>query len=86
MKHNLCVALPALTGAVILSLSAAPLLPVTAAPAAQTASAGAVSQITDYSAVFDADYYYQTYPDLQTSIGNDPAVLLSHFIKTGMAE
>ena len=86
MKHNLRVTLPVLTGAAVLSLSAAPLLPVNAAPAAQTIFAGAVSQITDYSAVFDADYYYQTYPDLQTSIGNDPAALLSHFIKTGMAE
>ena len=86
MKHNLRVPLPVLTGAAVLSLSAAPLLPVNAAPAAQTISAGAVSQITDYSAVFDADYYYQTYPDLQASIGNDPASLLSHFIKTGMAE
>ena len=86
MKHNLRVTLPVLTGAAVLSLSAAPLLPVNAAPAAQTISAGAVSQITDYSAVFDADYYYQTYPDLQASIGNDPASLLSHFIKTGMAE
>ena len=86
MKHNLRVTLPVLTGAAVLSLSAAPLLPVNAAPAAQTISAGAVSQITDYSAVFDADYYYQTYPDLQASIGNDPASLLSHFIKIGMAE
>lgn len=86
MKHNLRTTLPALTGAVVLSLSAAPLLSVNAAPAAQTASVGTLSQITDYSAVFDADYYYQTYPDLQASIGNDPATLLSHFIKTGMAE
>ncbi|MGN0376896.1 MAG: VanW family protein [Suilimivivens sp.] len=40
----------------------------------------------DYSAVFDADYYYQTYPDLQKNIGNDPAALLNHFITTGMKE
>lgn len=96
MKHNLHFTLPVLTGAVVLSLSTAPLLPVIAAPtdsqaavsgttgsASSTASA---SQITDYSAVFDADYYYQTYPDLQASVGNDPAALLSHFIKTGMKE
>lgn len=96
MKHNLRVTLPALTGAVVLSLAAAPLLPVNAAPAVSqsssssaavsTSSNAAISQITDYSAVFDADYYYQAYPDLQASIGNDPSALLSHFIKTGMRE
>ncbi|MGN1179976.1 MAG: VanW family protein [Suilimivivens sp.] len=40
----------------------------------------------DYSAVFDADYYYQTYSDLQNSIGNDPDALFNHFITTGMKE
>lgn len=40
----------------------------------------------DYSLVFDADYYYQTYPDLQQSIGNNPAALLNHFINSGMKE
>lgn len=42
--------------------------------------------IQDYSAVFDAEYYYNTYPDLQQNIGNDPAALLNHFITSGMKE
>lgn len=50
-------------------------------------SAAAVSNISyDYSPVFDADYYYRTYPDLQQNIGNDPAALLNHFLTTGMKE
>lgn len=40
----------------------------------------------DYSSVFDADYYYNLYPDLQKSIGNNPAELLYHYINYGMAE
>lgn len=40
----------------------------------------------DYSSVFDADYYYNTYPDLQQNIGKNPAALLNHFITTGMKE
>lgn len=53
----------------------------------QTASA-AENQAADldYSLVFDADYYYQTYPDLQQNIGNNPSALLNHFITTGMKE
>lgn len=53
-----------------------------------TAAANQTDQaaITDYSDVFDADYYYQTYPDLQQSIGYDSASLLNHFITIGMKE
>lgn len=40
----------------------------------------------DYSPVFNADYYYQSYPDLQQNIGNDPKALLNHFVNTGMKE
>lgn len=40
----------------------------------------------DYSSVFDANYYYNTYPDLQQTVGNDPAALLEHFTKVGMKE
>ena len=58
-----------------------PVQTVTAANSTVTCSVKA-----DYSAVFDADYYYLTYPDLQQSIGNDPAALLKHFITTGMKE
>lgn len=40
----------------------------------------------DYSAVFDAGYYYNTYPDVQKTVGNDADKLLNHFIKCGMKE
>lgn len=42
--------------------------------------------ITDYSVVFNADYYYNTYPDLQSVIGKDDAALLKHFVEYGMKE
>lgn len=41
---------------------------------------------TDYSAVFDADYYYGVYADLRSAIGNKPKKLLQHFITCGMQE
>ena len=40
----------------------------------------------DYSAVFDAEYYYRTYPDVQEAIGHDADKLLNHFITSGMKE
>ncbi len=40
----------------------------------------------DYSSVFDAEYYYNTYPDLRHTIGNNPDALLEHFINVGMKE
>lgn len=40
----------------------------------------------DYSAVFDAEYYYNTYPDVQQTIGFDEEGLLEHFINSGMKE
>ncbi len=40
----------------------------------------------DYSAVFDAAYYANRYPDLKTAFGNDDSALLQHFIQYGMAE
>lgn len=39
-----------------------------------------------YRAVFDAEYYYEQNPDLQTLIGADPEQLFSHFVSTGMRE
>ena len=39
----------------------------------------------DYSAVFDANYYLQHYPDL-AAIGNNPPELLRHFVETGVGE
>ena len=40
----------------------------------------------DYSAVFDAEYYYQAYPDVQESVGHDADKLLAHFLTSGMKE
>ena len=42
--------------------------------------------ITDYSLIFDADFYYNRYPDLQNVIGKDPNALLNHFVSSGMKE
>ena len=39
-----------------------------------------------YAAVFDADYYYNNYEDLQSSIGRDDLKLFGHFLDCGMAE
>ena len=44
------------------------------------------TETTDYSAVFDADYYSNTYPDLKAAFGNDKTALLQHFITYGMGE
>ncbi len=41
---------------------------------------------TDYSAVFDAEYYYRTYPDVQKAVGHDADKLLNHFLTSGMKE
>lgn len=40
----------------------------------------------DYSAVFDAEYYYNMNPDVQAAIGHDADRLLEHFITSGMKE
>ena len=40
----------------------------------------------EYSAVFDAAYYADRYPDLKTAFGNDESALLQHFIQCGMDE
>lgn len=40
----------------------------------------------DYSAVFDAAYYADRYPDLKAAYGGDESALLQHFIQYGMAE
>lgn len=39
-----------------------------------------------YALVFDADYYYNAYTDLQTSIGKDSLKLFEHFYSNGMDE
>lgn len=48
--------------------------PVKAAPAALT------------SLTFDADYYYNTYPDLQAALGYDYNSLYQHYLTSGLAE
>ena len=53
----------------------------TAVQAAESASGN-----IDYSAVFDAEYYYNTYQDVQQTIGFNEEDLLDHFIRSGMAE
>ena len=40
----------------------------------------------EYSAVFDAAYYANRYPDLKAAFGGDERALLQHFIQYGMAE
>ena len=53
----------------------------TAVQAAESASGN-----IDYSAVFDAEYYYNTYQDVQQTIGFNEEDLLDHLIRSGMAE
>lgn len=40
----------------------------------------------NYRAVFDVDYYYNQYPDLQATIGYDSEKLFSHFVSIGARE
>ena len=40
----------------------------------------------DYSASFDASYYYNHYADLQEAYGYDEKALLNHFLNYGLAE
>ena len=45
-----------------------------------------INSITDFSAVFDAQFYYNNYPDLQASVGNNEEALWKHFKEFGMKE
>ena len=48
---------------------------------------GYAEENTDnYRAVFDVDYYYNQYPDLQATIGYDSEKLFSHFVSIGARE
>lgn len=49
-------------------------------------AAAANENTVDYSSVFDANYYYNAYPDLQQTVGSDPSALLKHFTTVGMKE
>ena len=40
----------------------------------------------DYSAVYDFNYYYKKYPDLQKVYGYDKTALIRHFVNDGMKE
>lgn len=39
-----------------------------------------------YKAVFDANYYYNAYPDLQAAFGRNESKLFSHFVSYGIKE
>lgn len=39
-----------------------------------------------YRAVFDASYYYNTYPDVAEAFGKNDAKLFNHFVNYGVAE
>lgn len=39
-----------------------------------------------YAGVFDVNYYYNRYPDLQAAYGYNPAKLIDHFWRWGLAE
>lgn len=49
-------------------------------------SASNQNTVTDYSDVFDSNYYANTNPDVKAAFGNDSAKLLYHFITCGMDE
>lgn len=60
-----------------------------AAEAPATAQTQPVKQqlnSTVIAKVFDAKYYAETYPDVVEVLGADPAVLLSHYINSGIYE
>ena len=39
-----------------------------------------------FRSVFDPDYYYNQYPDLQEQLGNDSEALFHHFVTIGVRE
>lgn len=50
------------------------------------AAAAASADESAYRAVFDAEYYYNKYADLQTAVGRDSDKLFAHFVNSGMEE
>ena len=40
----------------------------------------------DYAAEYDAQTYYNNYPDLQAAFGTDGALLIKHYVEYGKAE
>lgn len=55
---------------------------------AQAASGAGVDQVyyDSFRQVFDADYYYNAYPDLQEAIGYDGEALFLHYMEYGVFE
>lgn len=53
---------------------------------AKTKEVSAIYKGVDYSAVYDYEYYRETYPDLAKAFGNDTSKYLRHFVEHGMAE
>lgn len=49
-------------------------------------SAAPKTDLSFLNQVFDAEYYYNTYPDVAAAFGNDSAKLLNHYVTFGMAE
>ena len=50
------------------------------------AEAASQSDRNAYSAVFDATYYYNTYPDVAAAYGRNDAALFNHFVTFGINE
>lgn len=44
------------------------------------------SERSAYRAVFDADYYYNTYPDVAAAVGMNKEALFNHFVTFGVKE
>ena len=53
---------------------------------APQSSFSTVYEGVDYSSVFDAQYYLNSYEDLKAIFGNDEGKVFSHFLETGMTE
>ncbi len=47
---------------------------------------GQTGENLDYSLVFDAEFYANTYGDIKAAFGNDADAMLNHFIQCGMSE
>ena len=47
---------------------------------------GTINNGTDYSAVYDYNYYVNKYPDIKKAFGNNYAAVLNHFVTYGMRE
>ncbi len=53
---------------------------------ASTVVAAPASKVKLTNLTFDMDYYYNTYPDLQTQIGYNYNGLYNHYLKSGLQE